>query len=244
MRINQENKSVDMEARDINYILPAYIRSYQFFTKGENPERIIFPMFPSVKADGKDIPIEYVPPLDAIAVEIAEDGKAVAEVTPAQEAELDEKDEKIKGLQDEIKRLTEGEPETPLPDTPDEAVEKAAEIGLKRVEDMSIESPAKAAFAKDAGEPKGTPIEIAKSHPGRLKVDPDRKPRQPPAGDIGTGQPLSDMHARDRRDQARTAKDLVEEPDISEAEVKDFDKTVSRDDKGKPIVEDNPSASS
>ncbi|GAH64781.1 unnamed protein product [marine sediment metagenome] len=102
MRINAESKSVDMEARDINYILPAYVRSYLFYSKNELPEKIIFPMFPSVIVQGKEITIEYVPPLDQLAVEIAQDGSNIAEVTPAQEAVLDEKDEEIKKLKADL----------------------------------------------------------------------------------------------------------------------------------------------
>ena len=102
MRINQENKSMDIESRDINYILPAYVRSYQFHMKNELPTKIIFPMFVSVKAGGVDIPIEWVPPLEPIATEIAKDGNNVAEVTEEQEAALDEKDAEIARLKAEL----------------------------------------------------------------------------------------------------------------------------------------------
>ena len=54
MRINQENKSLDMEARDLNYILPAYVRSYLFYSKNEMPAKIIFPMLASVNVLGAD----------------------------------------------------------------------------------------------------------------------------------------------------------------------------------------------
>ncbi|KKK56895.1 hypothetical protein LCGC14_3059940, partial [marine sediment metagenome] len=95
MRVNLDNKSLDIEARDVNYILPAYIRSYQFYSKNEIPTKIIFPMFVSVRAAGVDIPIEWVPPLDPVAAEIASDGNNVAEVTEEQEVVLDEKDKTI-----------------------------------------------------------------------------------------------------------------------------------------------------
>lgn len=109
MRINPENKSVDMEQRDINFIMPPYVRNYQFHNKNELPDKIIFPMFSSVTAGGKVIPIEYIAPDSEVAVEIAKDGADVAEVTPAQEAVLDEKDEEIKRLKAEVESLSQTE---------------------------------------------------------------------------------------------------------------------------------------
>lgn len=245
MRINQENKSVDMEARDINYILPAYVRSYLFYNKNEMPEKIIFPMFPSVKVGDKDIPIEYVPPLDAIAVEIAENGKSVAEVTPEREAVLDEKDERIKELKAEVAVKPEDILE-PIEPGSDEAISKGApapedlirqqQETIEQLEDETAdlqlevdtsppaESPARAAFQVDPNPAHQPP--------------PDRKPIQPPGGDIGPGMGLSDMHARDRRDQIRTARDLAEEPEIVEEAEKPYEKDITRDEQGRPVVEE------
>lgn len=207
MRINEENKSVDMERRDINYILPAYVRSYLFYAKNEMPLKIIFPMYPSVMVGSVEIPIEYVPPLDAIAIDIAKDGEVVAEVTADEEAKLDEKDEEIKRLKAKIEDMKTTKHPADEPEPP---------------------SKARAAFAEPASdEPTSKP-----------KTPPARKPKQPPGGDIGTGVPLSDMHPRDRRDQTRVAKALTDEPEIEGAAEKEFDKTVSRDEHGKPIVED------
>ena len=98
MRVNLENKTVDMEVRDINYILPAYIQLYLFTSKNQDPDRIVFPMFPSVphpSKPGVQVPIDWVPMIDPKAAEIAEDGSIVPEVTPEQEAALDAKDEEI-----------------------------------------------------------------------------------------------------------------------------------------------------
>ena len=235
MRVNQENKSVDMESRDINYILPAYVRSYLFYNKNEMPEKIIFPMFPSVLVQGKDIPIEYVPPLDPVAVEIAQDGAEVAEVTEEQEAVLDEKDEEIKRLKADVEGLTSQLASGPF-------------IATDAVPDDSV-SPARAAFAEPEPStetivlvpPKGTPpgdAEAVPTTPPPPAPSVVRQPKQPPGGDIGPGSALSDMQARDRRDQVRTAKDLVDEPDINEAEEKEYEKPISRDDEGRPLVED------
>lgn len=259
MRINEENKSIDIEVRDINYILPAYVRSYQFYSKNEMPTKIVFPMFPSVRVGDIEIPIEYISPLDPVAAEIAEDGKSVAEVTPEQEAILDEKDEENKRLRAEVESLTtneqggeEGGTQIPEPEfvavpedekveglTPEEESYELAKADLtpapedliRQQEEAALPdesvSPAKAAFAEP-------------DKPAVPAIDHDRIPKQPPGGDIGPGLGLSDMHARDRRDQVQTARDLIEEPAIDESEEKDFDKEVKRDGQGRPVIEDKP----
>lgn len=267
MRINTDNKSVDMEARDINYILPAYVRSYLFHSKNEMPEKIIFPMFSSVRAGGVDIPIEYVPPLDPIAAEISKDGSDVAEVTEEQEAALDEKDKEIAKLKAQMAELetagrggeevggTEKQPDEVGSEEPTEEADTLAsrqkeyrELETNATEEAT-ESPARTAFAKSLGES----VEKAeKTHfeeeDKRIKAQAstikatvaDREPKQPPGGDIGAGQPLSDTQARDRRDQTRTANDLREEPEIEGTAEKEFEKEISRDEHGNPVVEEKP----
>lgn len=229
MRINEQNKSMDMEARDINYILPAYVRSYLFHCKNEMPDMIVFPMFPSVKVGDKEIPIQYVPPLDAVATEIAEDGASVPEVTLAQEAELDKKDEEIKMLKARIEEMKPKQEDTIAPDEP-QAVSPAPEDLIRQQEETAqaakeeAESPAKGAFKVDADPAHQPP--------------PDRKPNQPPGGDIGPGQGPSDMHPRGKGDQITTQRDLLEEPEIDETKEKPFEQSIKRDDKGNPVVED------
>jgi len=232
MRVNQENKSVDIEQRDINYVLPAYVRSYLFYSKNEMPEKIIFPMFSSVLVQGKEIPIEYVPPLDAIAVEIAKDGAEVVEVTPEEEAALDEKDDRVKQLKEEVATLETGHLSSEF-------------TNIQEVDKEGDEmSPAKAAFAEHIAEELATGTDATGSEypePEAEAVPPttDRQPKQPPGGDIGPGSALSDMQARDRRDQIRTTRDLMEEPDIDEAEEKEYEKPISRDEEGKPVVSED-----
>lgn len=46
------------------------------------------------------------------------------------------------------------------------------------------------------------------------------------------------MHPRGRDDQTRTARDLLEEPEIEGTPEKEFEKEIKRDEKGNPIVED------
>ncbi len=232
MRINSENKTMDIEARDINYILPAYVRSYQFHSKNEVPTKIIFPMFVSVRAAGIDIPIEWVPPLEQVATEIAKDGSNVAEVTEEQEVVLDEKDTEIKRLKDELAQTgrggEEGGGDKPTSEviTSEQLKDEAADKELEEETEPEAESPAKAAFNVDP-DPSHQP-------------PPDRIPKTAPGGDIGAGQPLSDTHPRDRKDQTRTAKDLQVEPEIEGAPEKEFGKDVKRGEDGRPIVEEKP----
>ena len=227
MRVNQETKSVDMEARDINYILPAYVRSYLFYSKNEMPEKIIFPMFLSVSVQGKEIPIEYVPPLDPVAIEIAKDGSNVAEVTSAQEAVLDEKDEEIKRLKADLAKT-----QAELEGTAGRYVEDLRAIPNEEAtiadKPEPIVSAAKAAFAIDPDPTHQPPA--------------GRAPKLPPGGDIGPGIGPSDMQPRDRRDLARMKQDLAEGPDIDDEAEKPFEKEIKRDKQGKPVVEDKPNA--
>lgn len=228
MRINEQNKSMDMEARDINYILPAYVRSYLFHCKNEMPDMIVFPMFPSVRVGDKEIPIQYVPPLEPVATEIAEDGANVPEVTPTQEAELDKKDEEIKELKAKVDSLQSVPPPLEALDEIETKEETAArrkkEADDAKADQPPAESPAKGAFKKDTDPTHQPP--------------PDRKPNQPPGGDIGPGQGPSDMHPRGRGDQIRTQRDLLEEPEVDETKEKPFEESIKRDEKGNPVIED------
>lgn len=89
MRINHQHQTVDIEPRDINFILPAYIRTYQYYMKGELPKEIVFPMYPSVPSmDGVQVPIRYISIEDTVARNIVEDGSNVPE-TEAEETEED-----------------------------------------------------------------------------------------------------------------------------------------------------------
>ncbi len=255
MRINSENNTMDMEARDIDYILPAYIRSYLYYNKNKMPDKIIFPMFASVEITGDDrqmykVPIEWVPEISPAAQDISKDGADVAEVTPAQEAKMDEKDEEIKRLKGELEAATlavtltgRGGEEVGGTEKPeysadldknapqvDENYDAAlADVGLggKDVSPSPNVPAARKAFAEP--EPKKKPTSTKSP----------REPKQPPGGDIGAGQPLSGMHPRGRDDQKRTARDLLDEPEIK-GEEKEFDKDVTRGEDGKPVVEDKP----
>ena len=108
MRANVENKSMDMEVRDINIFLPAYIRSYLFISKNELPDKIIFPMFPTVPHpydSSKRIPVEYYPMDSPIVADIIEDGQDIKEATEAEIAEKDRQEDAIKELTAKVKEL-------------------------------------------------------------------------------------------------------------------------------------------
>ncbi len=255
MRINSVNKSMDMEARDINYILPAFVRSYLFYSKNEMPEKIIFPMFASVNVLGVDgqthpIPIEWVSEISPIAEDIKVDGSEVTEVTTEQEAVIDEKEDETTALKAEIAELT--KPDESITTQAPEDIIRQQEETIQQLEDdtadkqlevdttPATESPAKAAFAEHAGESvQKVEKERYEEHGKKMEkmVETIRVPKQPPGGDIGPGLSVSESHPRDNRDQGRTARDLRDEPETSEAEEKPFDKEISRGEDGKPVVE-------
>jgi len=205
MRVNKETKSVDIEQRDLNYILPAYIISYLFNCQNEDPERITFPLYPSVphpRKSGVLIPIEYVPPESPVAVEIKEDGSDVAEATEAQIRQIDEREDEIKRLKEEVARLAPVPPPTIDPDNlPDH---------LKEV------SPARAAFAKElqdgAAETKAAEEHLKEAASATL----DRQPKQPPGGALPPGTPLDDMQSRNTKLDSMVARDIAPQPDVEE----------------------------
>ncbi|KKN19275.1 hypothetical protein LCGC14_0947400 [marine sediment metagenome] len=230
MRINQPNKSMDMEVRDINYMLPQYVRQYLFFCKNEDPEKIIFPMFLSIPHPTKPgvmVPIEWISPTDPVAIEIAQDGSNILEVTPEQETIIDKKEDETKVLKAELAEaatlapedLIRQQEEAALPDEPEP--EPIVEVP----KDEPSPSAAKVAFNVGTDQPPS-----------------DRQPKQPPGGDLGPGAGPDGMGKRDDRDQINTKRDLIDGPDIEGAEEKPFDKEIKRDDKGNPIVEDKPDA--
>ena len=239
MRINEENKSIDIEPREINYIMEALVTSYLFQTKNQMPEVITFPMYKSAKTRYGEIPINFGPDTSEVAEDIVEDGSNVPEVTPKQEAVLDEKDEEIKRLRAELAKVS-GTVATEEPAKQAEPMswgeaEEAAKIRSEELAKQPAEapptSPARAAFATGPASGPEPP--------------PDRQPKQPPGGDLGPGLGLSDMHHRDVRDQARTARDLTESPggEDESAEIP-YEKVIKRDKQGRPVIEELPDDSS
>jgi len=208
MIINIDQKQMQMEQRDVNYILPAYIRNYLFQSKNIDPEEIVFPMFSSVphpRKVGVTIPIRWVPEISPEAMEISVDGASVAEAT---EEEIAVKDE-----QDDMRKETkaglglEPVPEADVTDglTEEEQAYEAARADLTPAPEEV--SPARAAFA-----------DVAKEEPKAEPQPTTREIKGPPSGPIlPPGTPLDNMAPRDRGDQTRVAKDLRPEPDIDES---------------------------
>lgn len=114
MRVDHDRKSMDMERRDIEYILPAYLRLYLFQMKNEDPDVITFPMFQSVPhpiKPGVQVPIEYVPELSPVASDIEQDGSNISPTTPESEAAADKKEAEYETMK---KRIAELEAEVEL----------------------------------------------------------------------------------------------------------------------------------
>jgi len=193
MRANIENKSVDMEVRDINYILPAYIFNYLYVSKNEDPDKIVFPMIPSVphpRKPGVMIPIQWISITDPLAIDIAEDGKDIPEITPVQEAVLDTKD----------KTAT---------DDGGGGVVGGSQPHSSEEETSSEEDTAKAAEVK---------VSPAKAALGRSQMD--RAPKMPEGGDIGPGARPDNMGSRDIKLNRQIVVDLKDEADIDESAEK------------------------
>jgi len=104
MRINQENNSIDIEPRDLNFVSDAYAVQYAFYCKNKRPEKIIIPMVQTAHTRYGDIPVEFVPIGSAIAIDIIEDGKAVVETSPEQVDKIAEQEEEIKKLKEQLKQ--------------------------------------------------------------------------------------------------------------------------------------------
>lgn len=101
---NIDRKTMDMEARDTNYFLQAYLISYLLVSKNEDPVKVIvpkFPSFPHPRKPGVMIPIEWVDPDSPIAAEIIDDGKNVPETPVEADARIEELSENIQQLEDE-----------------------------------------------------------------------------------------------------------------------------------------------
>lgn len=236
MRVNNDTKSVDLEQRDFNYILPAYIISYLFVSNNEDPEKIVFPMYPSVphpRKPGVLIPIEYVAADSPVAVDIIEDSSNVAEATEEQVRQIDEKEDEIKKLKEEVAELRGEESGEPIsaeelakiPNPLDTisvdkhdgvTIEPAAHIEYSADMNLASEevSPARAAFAEAKEEPKAT-VEVTST---TMPVYPDRVPKQPPGGALPPGTPLDGMQSRDVGFERKIAQDLAPQPDVNEEE--------------------------
>jgi len=233
MRVNQENKSVDIERRDVNYILPAYVRLYLFQSQNQDPEKIVFPMYRSVPhptKPGVEIPIEYIPDDSPVAVEIKEDGQNIPEPSVESEAKADEKEkdynatkEKIAEMEAEIAKARKDEVAELEP--PDQG------LSDKDLEAQNL-SPARAALAEQRKAAESKPEKPESAIAGE-------SPDQPTAERLATlktpsivlppGTPTDYGGSRDKKDERRIAKDLAPSVDINEdEEIEDKSGVVER----------------
>jgi len=187
MIIDDKNKQILMEARDINFIIPQYIRQYLFAMRNEDPIKIVFPKFPSAPhphKPGVKIPIEYIEIDSQKAAEIAKDGSNVPETPQAvEEVAEPESDKQSGGEEDGM-----GSQSAEAQDDKDIGI---TENGAKEGEPISIQGATQ--------EHKSIP----------------RQPKQPPGGDIGSGHP-DGMQSRDARLDSKIAADLKPEPQVAE----------------------------
>jgi len=215
-----EGNQMQMEARDWHYILGRYIRRYQFLNKGAIPDEIVFPMFESVPHPTKGqqpIPVRYVPEISPEAQAIAEDGENVPETSEEELTAIEVRDREIEELRKRVSEF-EGQPDKafePMPPEESDAVKEAkAEAELQGV------NPDEEAMRADiAPAPENS----------------DRKPIMPehPA----EGQP-DDTYPKDPTMLTKVRSALRDDPDIDESAEKPFEKTVTRDEKGEPKVEE------
>jgi len=108
-RLNVENKTIDLMPHDFEFIMASLLREYYFFSKGERPSAIIFPMYQSAPhPDGGDpVTIMYVPPDSPIVAEIEEDVSLIPKVTPDQLSKIESEDDEVQQLRKEIAELGE-----------------------------------------------------------------------------------------------------------------------------------------
>lgn len=97
MRVNLEQKTADMEERDLSFVLQAYLRQYLYMSKNEDPVEILVPMVETVPhpyKPGATVPIRYVPVMSPEAMEVKADGR-----------DVDERDAEIERLKAEVEDL-------------------------------------------------------------------------------------------------------------------------------------------
>ncbi len=224
MIIDQDNKTIQIEARDVNYILPPYVRLYLFHTRNEEPEKIIFPMFqqvPHPNRKGIMVPIEYVPENSPIAVAIKQDGSNVTESTPESEAVADKKEAEYQAAKARIAELEALLAETKTEDAgakPKDSPQEPAKL-----------SPARAAFAAEEPESAiaGADDKLQPSAERVAKAKQPENPAPPGASSDYGGR-------RDAGDLSKIARDIAPEKDVPDEskEVLD-DGLVHRAKKGK-----------
>ena len=84
MLVDDKNQQLQMEPRDWNMIMPAYLRQYLFLSKNTDPLEVVFIMFESVQHPYKPevkVPVRYISADSGEARAIMNDGSNVPEAT-------------------------------------------------------------------------------------------------------------------------------------------------------------------
>jgi len=236
MIIDDKNRQLLMELRDINFILPAYVRQYLFAMRNEDPVRIVFPKFPTVphpvKA-GVTIPIVYIDMEDSLVDEIAKEGSVVAE-TPqvVEEVAESESHKQSGGGEDEVGGSAEQPATASEEDTKQDSLlegmnklkkwqsehppteEEGLGSAKQKQEDDSIGGSEGVHIDQTDGIKVATPEDNPPSEQPKMTFKP-REPKLPPGGDLGTGH-ADNLHSRDSRLDSKIARDLKDEPDVVE----------------------------
>jgi cobalamin biosynthesis protein CobT len=169
MRINRENNSIEMEPRDVNYILPGYVRAAQFHNQNKLPEEVVFPMFkefpyrdPSTNKNVM-VKIRWVEEDSEEAQSIISDGSNVkeAEVSVADEEELVEH-EMLADMVEELMEEEEEEEEEDDYDPFDEEEVATLEEENEAMDDVQTSKPTPVPVEEPV-------VEAAESQSERLK---------------------------------------------------------------------------
>lgn len=111
MIVNEKDEQVEMESRDWNLIMPAYVRQYMYLAKNTDPKKVVFVMFKSVQHPTKpeiQVPVVYVEEGSPEAKAIMHDGSNVPEASEADILAADERWDNVEVIRT---RLTELESE-------------------------------------------------------------------------------------------------------------------------------------
>lgn len=214
MITNVGAKQMEMERRDIYYVLSSYLRMYLFQAKNEDPEQIILPMFSSVPHPHKPdqmVKIVYVPELSPIATSIEHDGSNVPLTTPESEAQADRREDEYNRMQKRIQEL-----ETELAKVNEDNEADDAEPSVESTpESPHLHSQPPVSKARQA---------LAEQ---RKQEAPPREPKHP-EHELPPGTQSDYGGSRDPRDQKWAAADLRPEKNVNEEEEKEDSEFIKR----------------
>ncbi len=226
-------KQMQMEQRDWNYIMNSYMMRYLFMNKNQAPDEVVFPMFEYVvhpRQPGVHIPVLWVPSISAEAAAIAEDGAVVPETSEAVLKEIEERDREIERLKKEVESL-QGHQDTYKPSD-----EEFAQIKKDIMQDGEGEALNNEGLTEEEQQHEAMVADLAPSTPPHsidpailaVPVDPEKiKLPEHPA----TGQ-SDQTYGRMGNDLIQAKRDMMQEPELDEAEQKPYEKQVVKSEDG------------